>query len=193
MLLLPFLLAVLPVTTQDTPPHLIVFGPGDSAKLSAVESDAGPAKGTRATLRARFEADLESPAGFAKPLPLEEFPVYGRLVPGAGGRIEFHPSFAGEFVTKASLEGLLPSHRYILTLNGNPQREGNARLPTPVPGNAAEHYFDFQTITTDAHGRYGGWFAIALPAGSYDVRFYVKDTSDFKIVLYHDFFPFVID
>jgi len=31
---------------------------------------------------------------------------------------------------------------------------------------------------------------VALPPGPYDVRFYVKDTSDFKIVLYHDFFPF---
>ncbi|HVU17171.1 MAG TPA: hypothetical protein VHD32_09600 [Candidatus Didemnitutus sp.] len=192
-MLLPLLLAVLPVTAPDTLPHVIVFAPGDSAKLSETESDAGPAKNRRATLRARFQADLESPATFAKPLPLGEFPVYGRLVPGARGEIEFHPSFAGEFVTKVSLVGLLPNHRYILTLNGNPQRDGNASLPTPVPGNAAEHYFDFQTITTDKGGSYGGWFAVVLPTGSYDLRFYVKDTSDFKIVLYHDFFPFGID
>jgi hypothetical protein len=31
---------------------------------------------------------------------------------------------------------------------------------------------------------------VAFPPGPYDVRFDVKDTSDFKIVLYHGFFPF---
>jgi hypothetical protein len=42
-------------------------------------------------------------------------------------------------------------------------------------------------------GEYMATFAIALPKGPYDVRFYVKDTDDFKIVLYHDFFRFAVE
>jgi hypothetical protein len=94
---------------------------------------------------------------------------------------------------RVALEGLLPDHPYILTLNGNPKLAGNANLIDSVPGGGPERYFDFQTVTTDARGSYLATFAIALPAGPYDVRFYVKDTSDFKIVLYHDFFPFGVE
>jgi hypothetical protein len=86
----------------------------------------------------------------------------------------------------------LPNRPYILTLNGNPERFGNENLPTPVPGNEQEKLFDFQIITTDSDGKYLTLYALALPKGAYDVRFYVKDTVDFKIVLCHDFFKFAV-
>jgi hypothetical protein len=55
------------------------------------------------------------------------------------------------------------------------------------------HGYDFQTITTDATGRYNATYGLVLTAGPYDVRFYVKDTADFKIVLYRDFFKFTVE
>jgi hypothetical protein len=54
-------------------------------------------------------------------------------------------------------------------------------------------YYDFQTIQTDATGGYLATFGIMLPAGPDDVRFFVKDTADFKIVLCHDFFKFSVE
>ncbi len=95
-------------------------------------------------------------------------------------------------MVRTQLEGLTPSHRYILTLNGNPARAGNDKLMETVSHNQKEKYYDFQTVTTDAHGRYRATFGIVLPPGPYDVRFYVKDTADFKIILYHDFFKFAV-
>jgi len=62
-----------------------------------------------------------------------------------------------------------------------------------VPHNPKERYYDFHTVTTDANGRYHAAFGIALPTGPYDVRFYVKDTKDFKIILYRDFFKFTVE
>jgi hypothetical protein len=93
---------------------------------------------------------------------------------------------------RVTLKGLAPEHRYILTLDGNPKLAGNDRLADAVPGLPTERYMDFFTATTDARGRYTAAFAIALRPGPYDVRFYVKDTDDFKIVLYHDYFKFSV-
>lgn len=96
-------------------------------------------------------------------------------------------------VLQVSLKGLNTGYRYILTLNGNPDLPGNALLPDPVPGLPAERYYDFHTATTDEHGSYVATFGVMLPAGSYKVRFYVKDTADFKIVLFHDYFTCTVD
>jgi hypothetical protein len=185
------ILAALQLGSVVPAQHVIVFGKGDSAIVQpSMPSPQAPAKA--AFLRA-FTADLEHPAEFAAPIDLTAFPQWGRLVPGASGGIQFHRSFRGGLVVRVSVEGLLPAHRYILTLNGNPELAGNANLTDPVPGNERERYFDFQTVTTDVHGSYLATFAITLPQGPYDVRFYVKDTADFKIVLYHDFFPFGVE
>jgi len=172
---------------------IIVYAKGESAMLDAIAAPGMPADPAKAALRAAFMADMMHPAPFLDAIKLTSFPEWGRDVPGAGGMIQFHESFAGGVVLKVALMGLLPSHDYILCLNGNPERAGNDRLVDSVPGNEAEKYFDFQTITTDAMGEYVADFAIALPKGPYDVRFYVKDTDDFKIVLYHDFFKFAVE
>lgn len=172
---------------------IIVYAKGESAMVDAIAAPDKPADPAKAAFLAAFQADLMHPAPFLEPLKVGDFPVYGRDVPGASGMIRFHESFAGGVVLNVALMGLLPGHRYILTLNGNPKRAGNDRLVDPVPGNEAEKYFDFQTVTTDAMGQFTATFAIALPKGPYDVRFYVKDTDDFKIVLYHDFFKFAVE
>jgi hypothetical protein len=190
-MIIPIIIAALQLGSVVPTQHVIVFGKGDSVVLQS--STPPPQVPAKAAFYRGFSADLEHPRAFAAPIALTAFPQWGRLVPGAAGEIRFHKSFRGGFVVRVALEGLLPSHRYILTLNGNPKLAGNSNLVDPVPGNEQERYFDFQTVTTDARGSYLATFAIALRPGPYDVRFYVKDSADFKIVLYHDFFEFEVE
>ena len=138
-------------------------------------------------------ADFALPAPFEVTDPLVDPPAWGRTAgPRAAGTIRFHPAFAQGFVCHVALEGLLPDHSYILTLNGNPALAGNDLLPLLVPGMDKERYYDFQVVKTDGEGRFDGGFGIYLRKGQYDVRCYVKDTADFKIVLYQDYFPFEV-
>jgi hypothetical protein len=172
---------------------IVVFAKGDSLALDASAAPpAFPADPAKAAFLGAFQADLAHPGSFAAPARLVAPPEWGRTVPGAHGTIEYHAAFAGGFVVRLALAGLAPNHRYILTLNGNPGLPGNDRLVDPVPGNPRERYFDFLTASMNATGRYAATFAIRLPAGPYGVRFYVKDTDDFKIVLYHDYFKFEV-
>jgi hypothetical protein len=190
---IPILLASIQLSSVVPAQHIIVFGKHDSLTFATPASAPAPTDPAKAAFLAKFKSDLEQPAGFEAPIPLTEFPQWGRLVPGAAGALQYHRSFAGGFVVKVAVEGLLPKHRYILTLNGNPERAGNDNLVDPVPGNKREKFFDFQTVTTDSKGSYLATFAVALPKGPYDTRFYVKDTSDFKIILFHEFFRFDVE
>jgi hypothetical protein len=62
-----------------------------------------------------------------------------------------------------------------------------------VPGHEAEKYYDFYTVTTDGQGSYHAGFALLLRPGPYNVHFYVKDTTDHKIVLYGlEYFDFEV-
>ncbi len=172
---------------------IIVFGKNDFLLLDSEKPGATPVDATKATFLAAVKTDLAHPAPFAAPFKLSAPPEWGKTIAGAVGQIEFHGKFSGGFFVRVTLEGLAADHHYILTLNGNPKLAGNERLADPVPGLPAERYFDFLTATTDAHGHYEATFAIALLPGPYDVRFYVKDTTDFKIVLYHDYFKFAVE
>lgn len=168
------------------------------AKAVLFELDNGPGTPTpteprQAKFLAAYRADLARPAPFAPPIPLTAPPEWGKTVPGAAGKLEFHDKFTGGFFVRLALEKLAPKHRYILTLNGNPKLAGNERLVDPVPGMETERYFDFLTIKTDGEGRYDATIGVALLPGPYHVRFYVKDTTDFKIVLYHDYFKFAVE
>jgi hypothetical protein len=188
-LLITGLLLSAPLFAED----IVVFAKGDSLELGTTTATPGPTDPAKAAFLAAFRADLAQPSAFDSPYSLSDLPEYGRKVPGAAGVIQYHDSFQGGLVIGVTLQGLVPNHNYILTINGNPTRAGNDNLPEEVPQNTKEKYYDFRTITTDANGGYKATFGIRLPAGPYDVRFYVKDTTDFKIVLYHDFFKFTVD
>jgi len=153
----------------------------------------GPGDRERHAFFRAYSDDVAAHRPLETTMDLVNPPSWGKTVSaGTRGFISFHPAFAGGFVCRLLLDGLAPGHRYILTLNGNPQRAGNALLPSSVPGNEAEKYYDFLFITTDAKGHFDGGFGVFLRPGAYDVRYYVKDASDFKIVLYRDFFPFTV-
>jgi hypothetical protein len=172
---------------------VVVFGEKDFYVLDASPSQAGPKEAARAAFFEAFRADLARQAPLENALDLVSPPEWGKTVSAqTRGRIQFHPSFRGGFACHLALENLLPDHDYILTLNGNPQRVGNSLLSSPVPGNPQERYYDFLIIRTDAHGGYDASLGVFLRSGSYDVRCYVKDTGDFKIVLYRDFFKFEV-
>ena len=173
--------------------EIVVFAKGDSLALGPGISSNTITNPVKAAFLDAFKADLGHALAFGETNKLTDFPTYGRNVEGAGGEFRYRASFKGGFVVAPALDGLLPNHKYILTLNGNPSRAGNTNLVDSVPNNAREKYYDFQTITTDASGRYHATFGVALPAGPHDVRFYIKDTADFKIVLYHDFFKFTVE
>ena len=173
--------------------EIVVYGRGNSVVLAPEITDTNAPDPAKASFLAAFKADLEKPADFAETAKLTDFPKHGRIIPGADGGFRYHPSFHGGFVVVIMLEGLLPDHKYALTLNGNPERAGNTNLVQAVTNKPREKYYDFQTITTDASGGYQATFGVMLPAGPYDVRFFVKDTADYKIVLYHDFFQFTVE
>lgn len=170
----------------------VVFAKGETMTLGKGGSPSLPKEPAKRAFFTAARSDFEHPVAYASPLLLIAPPEWGKTIPGAKGQIEFHPEFIAGFLVRVTLDGLAPVHRYILTLNGNPNLAGNDRLSDAVPGLPAERYMDFFTATTDAHGRYAATFAIALSPGPYDVRFYVKDTDDFKIALYHDYFKFSV-
>jgi hypothetical protein len=173
--------------------EIVVFGEKDFYVIDASPAPAGPREADRAAFFEGFKADLARRAPLERALDLINPPEWGKTVSAqTRGRIQFHPSFPGGFACHLALENLLPDHDYILTLNGNPQRAGNGLLASPVPGNPQERYYDFLVVRTDARGRYEASLGVFLRPGSYDVRCYVKDTGDFKIVLYRDFFRFEV-
>lgn len=171
----------------------VVFAKGDSLVLESGTTEAVVKDPAQAAFLDAFKTDLARPLAFEGPDGLSALPVYGRVVPGATGEIQWHSSFRGGLVIGVTLQGLTPNHEYILTLNGNPQHAGNNNLMEQTARNSGEKYYDFNTVTTDANGRYQATFGILLPAGPYDVYFFVKDTTDFKIILRHDFFQFTVE
>jgi len=151
--------------------------PSDSAKAAFIQK-----------AKAAFAAPV-----YDRQLPLINPPEWGKTVSAETcGDLRHLSSFESGFVCHLSLDHLAPNHRYILTLNGNPKLKGNDLLVDPVPGLPEERFYDFLFITTDAKGHYDSDLAVALTHGAYEVRMYVKDTDDFKIVLYHDYFPFTV-
>lgn len=184
------LLALLAVSFACAEP-LAIFGRHESRR---VDSDRAPGEPAQAAFFRDYRGDRDGDAPFEAGLPLVNPPAWGKTVGSeTGGVLHFHQRFPRGFVCRLELHDLLPDHTYILTLNGNPEKDGNNLLPTPVPGNARERYYDFLDIKTDALGHYAGDLGIFLSPGAYDVRLYVKDTADFKIVLYRDFFRFRVD
>ena len=192
-----------PSNVEKTPPPAppgpivglasVVFAKGDSLVFKPGTAEVEVADPAKAAFLAAFKADLARPLAFEGPGQLSDLPRYGREVPGAAGDIQWHGSFRGGLVISVTLQGLSPNHKYILTLNGEPRHMGNDNLMEQMARNNGEKYYDFSTVTTDANGSYHATFGIRLPAGQYEVYFFVKDTTDFKIVLHHDFFQFTVE
>jgi hypothetical protein len=173
---------------------IVVYSGRESVAVEAGITATAPGDPSMRAFLGDVTHDFSSQAPLEKTMELVNPPSWGKTISAATcGQISFHPSFRHGFVCRLALEGLLPGHRYILTLNGNPAMPGNSLLSTPVPGNEQERYFDFLTVTSDGKGRYDARFGIFLAPGEYNVRCYVKDTSDFKIVLYRDFFRFLVN
>jgi hypothetical protein len=171
-----------------------VFGKSVVVVLDTGSPAKAPKGAERLAFLEAFKADLSGAKPYERSLELVSPPAWGKTVSAdTGGVIGFHPSFAGGFSCHVALKHLTPNHDYILTLNGNPSRSGNSLLLSPVPGNEAERYYDFLIIKTDARGNYDASLGIFLKPARYDVRWYVKDTADFKIVLYRDFFEFQVE
>jgi hypothetical protein len=172
---------------------IVVFGEKDFYAVGPGTATEGPAGSGRAAFFDAYRADAARQAPLESAFDLASPPEWGKTVSASTrGRLQFHPSFPGGFACHIALENLLPDHDYILTLNGNPAKAGNGLLLSAVPGNEQERYYDFLIVRTDSHGRYDAGLGVFLKPGSYDVRCYVKDTSDFKIVLYRDFFKFEV-
>jgi DNA-directed RNA polymerase subunit RPC12/RpoP len=175
-----------------TGPATVIFAKGNSIEMAGGTADVEVKDPAEAAFLAAFKADLARPLAFAGPLPLTPLSG-GRIVPGATGEIQYHGSFPGGLVIGVTLAGLAPNHEYLLTLNGAVQHAGNDNLPEQLPQLGKQKFYDFNRITTDANGRYQATFGILLPAGPYEVYFFVKDTADWKIVLSHGFFKFAVE
>ena len=176
-----------------TGPATVVFAKTNSIELGAGMAEAEVKDPAQAAFLAAFKADLARPLAFAGPVELTIPSGNSRPIPGATGAIQYHSSFPGGLVIGVTLEGLAPNHVYLLTLNGDVQHAGNNNLPEQLNRTSKQKYYDFSRITTDANGRYQATYGIVLPAGAYDVYFFVKDTSDWKIVLSHNFFQFTVE
>jgi hypothetical protein len=174
--------------------QIVVFGERDFCVLDSNAASPAPTEPDRVAFLASFRADLARKAPYDQAMDLVNPPAWGKTVSaGTLGRMQFHTSFPRGFACHLTLENLLPDHDYILTLNGNPAKAGNSLLLTPVPGNEQERYYDFLRVKTDSRGLYEASLGVYLRPGAYDVRCYVKDTADFKIVLYRDFFRFRVE
>ena len=174
------LLAALPLAAEN----YAVVAKNDCRVLGA-GSQAAPQDPAAAAFIAAATEFFESTAPYDAEFPLINPPAWGRVVSAeSAGNLHIRRSFARGFVFDVDVEHLLPRHTYVLCINGRPQHPGNELLPESVPGHEAEKYYDFCTVTTDDRGGYHAGYALLLRPGPYNVHFYVKDTSDFKIVLY---------
>jgi hypothetical protein len=173
---------------------LAVFGRSEYCALEPGPESFQPTEPTQIAFLREYRADRAREAPYEQALDLVNPPAWGKTVsPRTHGELRYHAAFPGGFACRLSLEGLAPDHAYILTLNGNPARDGNNLLSTPVPSNERERYYDFLVVKTDSRGGFDARLGVFLQPGAYDVRCYVKDTSDFKIVLYRDFFRFTVN
>ncbi|HZZ20581.1 MAG TPA: hypothetical protein VFE25_14495, partial [Opitutaceae bacterium] len=188
---LALILSALLVAVRLSANPVVVFSEKESYDLGSPTQ--GPSDPDKRTFFEAYRADRSAHPTYETELSLINPPEWGKTISAATrGTIQIHPSFTGGLACRLSLEGLQPDHDYILTLNGNPALPGNELFVSAVPGNPKERYVDFQIVKSDSKGRFEADMGIFLKPGAYKARCYVKDTSDFKIVLYHDYFPFEV-
>lgn len=163
---------------------IVVFSRADFRTLGA-GPQTPPPDAAGAAFLAAAQRDFAGGAPYDVEYPLINPPAWGRVVNAdTTGKLQVRRSFGGGLLFHLDMEHLEAGHAYVLCINGRPEHPGNELLPESVPGHAAEKYYDFHTVTTDAQGAYHGGFALLLRPGAYNVHFYLKDTTDHKIVLY---------
>jgi hypothetical protein len=190
LLLSSLLLVSLPLAAEN---YAVVAR--DDCRILGAGSQAAPAGSADAAFLAAATRFFASTAPYDAEYPLINPPAWGRVVSAeTTGSLHVRSSFAHGFVFHLDLEHLLHRHTYVLCINGRPQHPGNELLPESVPGHAEEKYYDFCTVTTDDQGGYHAGYALLLRPGPYNVHFYVKDTTDHKIVLYGlEYFDFAAE
>ncbi len=124
--------------------------------------------------------------------------TWGKRIPGSSGMVVLTDESPGAFTGRVQLTGLRASSVYMLTLNGKPPHASNELLRDIVVGGSVvngtpERYMDIRQVSTDAGGAAEVPFTAQLPAGQYHVKFFVKDRSDWRIVLYTDFLSFTVE
>jgi hypothetical protein len=187
------LLVSLTVTARLFAGDVVVFAKDDSQILdSSAQTQSKDA--ANAAFLAAAKSDFASRALYDADFPLINPPAWGRVVsPDTTGRLQIRRSFPNGFLFHLDMDHLVAGHTYVLCINGRPEHPGNELLPESVPGHEAEKYYDFYTVTTDGQGSYHAGFALLLRPGPYNVHFYVKDTTDHKIVLYGlEYFDFEV-
>jgi hypothetical protein len=185
-LLSSFLLAAGVVPASEP---LVVFSRNDVRPL---HSGKAPTSGAQVAFWSAYQADRAAGNRYELELPFVTPPEWGKIIsPKTGGRVQYHRVFPHGFACRISLHDLVPNHLYILTLNGSPLKDGNVLLPMKVPNVEGEKYYDFLDLKADEQGGFDAEVGLFLEPGRYDVRIYVKDASDFKIVVFREFFPFV--
>jgi hypothetical protein len=191
--LLVLFAALLSVSARLAAEDVVVFSMGDF-RIVQPWIDLLPADKAQASFLESAGKDLLKPSHFDVAYPLVNPPAWGRIVrPDSTGRLEILRSYPRGFRFAMNMEHMQPNHTYVLCINGRPEHPGNELLPTAVPGHEAERYYDFYTLTTNANGSYRAGFALMLKPGAYNVHFYIKDTSDHKIVLYGlEYFDFTV-
>jgi hypothetical protein len=188
-----FLLASLSLFVRLAAGDVVVFARNDFTILGA-GSPVPPQDPAGAAFLAAAQAELGNPPPYDAEYPLINPPSWGRVVNAdTAGTLRILRSFTHGLVFHLDMERLQPDHTYVLCINGRPQHPGNELLPESVPGHEAEKYYDFYTVSTDSRGGYHAGCALLLQPGAYNVHFYVKDTTDHKIVLYGlEYFDFTV-
>ena len=114
---------------------------------------------------------------------------WGKPVKNSFGELTFCTESSKYFKGNIVLKKLKPNHNYILTFNSKRGGSGGKNLPERY-GN--EYKWDFLQLSTDSEGNCKKKIKRRLNIDNYDIKFFVKDTDDWQIVLYTDFLNFEI-
>ena len=125
--------------------------------------------------------------------PISLFPApksWGKPISGSSGKLVFNVDQPEQLNGKIQVEGLKANHFYTVTLNGKVEDKSNNLLPQTY---GVERYVDITEFMTDSMGNVdSAFFKVFLSSGAYNVKFFIKDRDDWKIVLYNNYFVFYI-
>jgi hypothetical protein len=172
----------------------LVLGPNDLCNISSITATCNPTEPRKLELvnnvRRKIANNITYQDSIYLRIPLITWSWGKQVNNDCSGILLYYKSFSNGFFGNIIVTKLLPNHEYLLTLNGKPNHPGNDLLPDTT---AKEGYYDFLRIKTDVNGHSNTKFALFLKTGVYDVKFFIKDLDDYKIVFYHDFLLFTVN